>query len=429
MRRLCLTLLLLTSTATAEMGELRTWTSAAGSTIEAQFVRIQGTMVVLQKPDGTHVKIRKRSLSNADNDYLENEAPIPLDERLTGNWWGWQVPNRPAHHDLVIRRTAMGLVGHDRIRKCLTRDEAEQVRKKSLKPGDVHRRAWVAEQKFKISIDGDTVMMKGYAAKMLFAPDPEQTYHADELTLTYKAPGVLTGRWNSPGETNSGPIRLAKEGALDTPPPLALAKGKVHVDLQPVDGGPYHYRLYLPNSYDHSKPTPVLINLSPGGNAGPLSTKAAEKHGWIMVGLKENSNGADWAVSRGNTMTAMFDCMRRFNVDRKRFYFSGLSGGSRRTASNISVYPDFAAGAICIGAGYLYDGDGTYYIPRLDKPIFFITGTNDRVVKDEVIRFHKEAVVQGRVTKIATHTQGHSWGPPNLHEEAIDWLEYIAKQP
>ncbi len=101
----------------------------------------------------------------------------------------------------------------------------------------------------------------------------------------------------------------------------------------------------------------------------------------------------------------------------------GMGGKVMRNWRRLVGYPDFSAGAICIGAGYLYNDKGEYYVPEIEKPVFFITGTNDNVVKDEVIKLHREAVAQKRVTKMATHDKGHSWGPSQLHEEAVDWFE------
>jgi hypothetical protein len=402
--------------------EVRTWTSSSGQKDEAQFIRLDGTTVVLRNNAKGEKLVKRSNLSAQDNAYLDKVAPASVSDMLIGEWWGWQTPDRPWQFKLTITRAGNRLVGKGYVRRCMTEAQSAAALAKRLKKVEASKMAALIECSYDISVTNDTVTLVSKNLKDIFSHgDIKLT--SNTYTGVFKQPGILAGEWSAEGV--NGLFRLAKKNVLDTPLPLELEKGRVHKDITPFDGGPYHYSLYIPKSYDHQKPAPLLVNLSPGANAAPLSTSAAEKHGWIMIGIKENSNNASWDVNHGSVMTGIFDCMRRFNVHKQRIYFSGLSGGSRRASSNVSCYPDFSAGAICIGAGYLYNDNGEYYVPDIKKPIFFITGTNDNVVKDEVIRLHKESVVQKRVTMIATHDKGHSWGPPELHEQAVDWFENL----
>lgn len=52
--------------------ELRTWTRTKGATVEAKFVSMHGGLVVLRKPEGGTLKINKRFLSEADQEYLSS---------------------------------------------------------------------------------------------------------------------------------------------------------------------------------------------------------------------------------------------------------------------------------------------------------------------------------------------------------------------
>jgi len=403
--------------------DVRTWTSSSGQKVEAQFIRLDGVMVVLRNSAKGDLRIKRSALSAEDNEYLDKVAPVPVSDLLVGEWWGWQAtPDRPWQFKLTITRSGSRLVGKGYMRRCMTEAEAAAALAKKLKKTDAYKMAALIECNFDITVTNDTVTLVSKNLKEIFSPgDIKLT--SNTYTGVFKKPGIVVGEWSAEGA--NGLFRLAKNGVLDTPPPLELEKGRVHKDISPLDGGPYHYSVYIPKSYDHQKPTPLLVNSSPSANASPLSQRAAEKHGWIMIGIKEDSNNATWDVSHGSVMTSIFDCMRRFNIHKQRIVFSGLSGGSRRASSNIACYPDFSAGAICIGAGFIYNDKGEYYVPDIKKPIFFITGTNDNVVKDEVIRHHKEAVQQKRVTEIATHDKGHSWGPPELHEQAVDWFETL----
>lgn len=51
--------------------EMRTWTSASGSTVEAELVRQSAGSVLLNTADGRSLTIRKGSLSEADRRYLD----------------------------------------------------------------------------------------------------------------------------------------------------------------------------------------------------------------------------------------------------------------------------------------------------------------------------------------------------------------------
>jgi hypothetical protein len=60
------------SSAPVAMGEMRTWTSQSGSKVDAKLVSMRTYDVVLQKADGTQLKIGRSALSKADQDYLNN---------------------------------------------------------------------------------------------------------------------------------------------------------------------------------------------------------------------------------------------------------------------------------------------------------------------------------------------------------------------
>lgn len=71
-----LTCMLRGSLARAEPGDVRTWTSASGASIEAAFVRIENGQAVLRKPDGSQVMIGMSSLA-PDDRKLAQELGAP----------------------------------------------------------------------------------------------------------------------------------------------------------------------------------------------------------------------------------------------------------------------------------------------------------------------------------------------------------------
>jgi hypothetical protein len=65
--------ILLWSSAQVVMGEMRTWTSASGSTVEAELVRVDGSLVILRNPDGKPIRIPGNKLSAADQAFIKEQ--------------------------------------------------------------------------------------------------------------------------------------------------------------------------------------------------------------------------------------------------------------------------------------------------------------------------------------------------------------------
>ena len=145
----------------------------------------------------------------------------------------------------------------------------------------------------------------------------------------------------------------------------------------------------------------------------------AERLGWIMVGLTESRNGPAEPNTRCRD-AVLFDLRRRFNIEGRRLYFSGFSGGSRSAAQAALSYPDSCAGLLCIGAGCVGRR------PALNIPVYFLTGETD-MNRGEVSRSYSEERRAGRRTQMAVHPGGHSWGRSEDHIEALRWLADASK--
>ncbi len=69
----------------ASYAEFRVWSSKDGmSNVEARFIQMSGSKVVLEKPDGNRIMVPKNKLSAKDNEYLAGVIPprikIDVDE-------------------------------------------------------------------------------------------------------------------------------------------------------------------------------------------------------------------------------------------------------------------------------------------------------------------------------------------------------------
>ena len=121
-----------------------------------------------------------------------------------------------------------------------------------------------------------------------------------------------------------------------------------------------YYKVYVPNSYDKSKKTPVVLYLhGGGGNKDTVSTdgfyKYSDKYGFILIapeGTGKYALGKLWATWNGGAYTVggvvakccgqasdknlddlgfiskvIDEVEKNFNVDSKRIYATGISNG------------------------------------------------------------------------------------------------------
>jgi poly(3-hydroxybutyrate) depolymerase len=403
------------------LGSPREWTLRSGKITKAHFVALKKSGVLLITPAGVAGVVALDQLSDNDVAWLELEAPIPVERRIAGEWSGFlQTGDVTCHTTVKITPNGNSWKGSANLWAQISTNRSSMTKAVSA---ENYRRSFMAKSTFNVAVTNGVMTMSKFNTT-ISARGKEWPANWELTSFT----GALTnsGVWVATGGANcdkdSRTWWLARAPLYRFHPPLAVKKGEV---LTMTCSEPrLHYRLYVPNSYDPTVPTPLLVNDSPGKNASPLSTRMAEELGWIMVGLTESGNDAksslEWV---GNNAAVIFDLMRMFNLDTRRFYFSGFSGGARRSAYRAVEFQDYCAGVLCIGAGYFYYQDGVYIVPPKALPIFYITGQTD-MNHNEVAKTMMEPDKKcGRLCKVLIHPGGHEWGRPEDHETALKWLD------
>ena len=179
------------------------------------------------------------------------------------------------------------------------------------------------------------------------------------------------------------------------------------------------YALYLPLRYAPERSWPVILAFDPrarGRVPVEIYQAAAEKFGYIIAGSNNSRNGS-WAVSMAAAEAMTNDVMQNYQVDRKRLYTAGMSGGAR-VALGIAISSNLIAGVIASSAGY---PDSK---PRKTVPfaLFGTAGTEDfnylemRQLDRTLTTPHRVAVFEG----------GHVWLSSALAMEAVEWMELQA---
>jgi poly(3-hydroxybutyrate) depolymerase len=178
------------------------------------------------------------------------------------------------------------------------------------------------------------------------------------------------------------------------------------------------YALYLPAAYTRERTWPVIIAFDPGARGRTPVERyqaAAEQYGFIVAGSNNSRNGSPDLQRIISTL--MVDVLSRYQVDLKRVYVAGMSGGAR-VAMSIALQSQEIAGVVASSAGF---PDGK---PRktVAFPIFATAGTEDfnhlemRRLDRELTSPHHLAVFEG----------GHVWLSSELATEAVEWLEVQA---
>jgi poly(3-hydroxybutyrate) depolymerase len=178
------------------------------------------------------------------------------------------------------------------------------------------------------------------------------------------------------------------------------------------------YALFVPAGYTLSHPWPVIFAFDPGGRGRTPVERyqaAAEQYGFIVAGSNNSRNGSPEFLDAAEAMST--DVMGRFNIDRKRIYVAGMSGGSR-VALYVALHSETIAGVIASSAGYPDSQPRT----SLPFPIFATAGTEDfnhlemRQLDRALTTPHHLAIFEG----------GHTWLSSALAVEAVEWMEVQA---
>jgi hypothetical protein len=402
-----------------KLGPIREWKLRSGQSVRAHYVSLQPNGVAMVSVEGKGGVIPMDRLSEEDVAWLELEAPIPLEQRVAGNWRGYlQTGHATCHTAVTITKYGNEWRGSATLWAQVSTNRASMSKAAGTSQA---RRSFTAKSTFTVTMTNGVMTLSKF--------NTTSSHRGSEWPAQW-ALGSFSAKLSPPGvwiadEEGTGKDRtwfLAHEPLFRVHPPVTVQKGKV-LAMTCTDSR-LHYSLYVPNSYDPKVPAPLLVNDSPGKRAAPLSPKMAEELGWIMVGLTESGNTAksnlEWV---GNNAAVIFDVTRMFNIDPRRLYFSGLSGGARRSAYRAIEFQDHCAGVVCIGAGYYYYQDGVYAIPPKDIPIFFIGGESD-MNRTEVSKTMMEPEKKcGRPCQVLIHPGGHTWGRPEDHEAALKWLD------
>ncbi len=179
------------------------------------------------------------------------------------------------------------------------------------------------------------------------------------------------------------------------------------------------YALYVPTSYTPKTSSPIIFCFDPGARGlEPVKRlrDAAEKHGYIVAGSLNSRNGP-WTANAAAIQAMVGDVQAHLNLDPKRIYTAGLSGGAR-VATQLAL-SGLAKGVIACSAGFPASEEG---MPAKLPFVFFGTaGTEDFNLR-EMTLLDGELDDMRAVHRIVVFEGGHEWAPASLLGTAVEWL-------
>jgi predicted esterase len=106
----------------------------------------------------------------------------------------------------------------------------------------------------------------------------------------------------------------------------------------------------LPAGYDPKRPAGLLVWVDAGreGRSPEVFAPALDELGIICIGAADSGNLREVADRYQLALDAVATATRRFHVDPRRVYVSGISGGGRVSSALCFCFPDLFTGAVPI---------------------------------------------------------------------------------
>jgi hypothetical protein len=143
----------------------------------------------------------------------------------------------------------------------------------------------------------------------------------------------------------------------------------------------------------------------------------AEKYGYILAGSNNSKNGMSWEQNHPQIKIFMEDVRTRLNIDAKRVYTCGFSGGSR-VACSIAIFDGGINCVIGMGAG----------LPNLSEPIhnkfdYIGFAGNEDFNMNEMIGLTSSMDKSPIRHQLIIFNGKHEWAPADVAEDAFVWIQ------
>jgi predicted esterase len=167
---------------------------------------------------------------------------------------------------------------------------------------------------------------------------------------------------------------------------------------------------------------PLLLVFDPRGRsllAAELFRDAAETYGWIIVSSDNTRSDGPWEPNLAAVQALWPEVHSRIPTDFNRIYATGFSGGVA-VATVLARSTGEVAGIIgCGGLNVSNQVDDS-------KLPFFLTAGNTDFNFGQMHGLDEFLAEQGNPHRLVIFDGPHTWMPPALAREGIEWMELIA---
>lgn len=190
------------------------------------------------------------------------------------------------------------------------------------------------------------------------------------------------------------------------------------------------FALYLPPGYSTERRWPVLFVLDPRGRALralDLFQPAAARLGWVVLSSYNSLSDGPPQPNVDALNAMLMTAQDRLSVDRSRLYLAGFSGTARAVLVLAVGLRGHVAGVIAVGGalGFQLGGPETAFAADSTFAYFGAAGTRD--FNYEEVFAMAERFQKTRVPfRVAAFEGPHSWPPPDMCGDALEWLELRA---
>src|SRR5213593_5160401 len=219
-------------------------------------------------------------------------------------------------------------------------------------------------------------------------------------------------------------LLYAPSAAAQAPP------GRLEEQVRSVTDTSQTFALYYPPGYTTERRWPVLFVLDPRGRALlglKLFQDAAARLGWVILSSYNTlSDGPpEPNVDAVNAMLAW--AQAHPSLDPTRLYLAGFSGTARAALTFAVMLRGHVAGVIAVGGalGFALGGPETAFASDSTFAYFGAAGTRD-FNYEEVLAMADRFRTTRVPFRVVAFDGPHSWPPPDLCGDALEWLELRA---
>jgi tetratricopeptide (TPR) repeat protein len=210
----------------------------------------------------------------------------------------------------------------------------------------------------------------------------------------------------------------------------ALVGAEVHpVPGQIVDPMPVNeeqsYALYLPSAYNAQVKWPILYCFDARGRGKDVAENfrtAAEQYGYI-VASSNNTRSDDPSWPNAQIISALWAITHRhFNIDERRVYLAGFSGGARMAWTLGFLQKGEVAGVIGCGAGM-----NPEMPPVKEMPFAFVGAVGNLDFNYyEMVSLAERLQALDAPYRLEIFEGSHQWFPPDVALRAIEFIQIRA---